>query len=189
MSSPPLDSCAFTQPSFSLRNRVARLVWGVVYTFFFRLSPRVCHGWRAWLLRLFGASIGRGCHIYPRAVIWAPWNLICDDEVGLADNVILYNQDTIRLGYRVVVSQGSHLCTGTHNYQSPAFELQTKPISVADHAWICAECFVCPGVSIGEGAVIGARAVVTHNTPPWMVCAGHPCRPLKARLRHESAAA
>ena len=134
------------------------------------------------MLRLWGAKIGRHCHIYPRAVIWAPWNLICRDEVGVADGVNLYNQAPIKLGSRCVISQGAFLCTGTHDYTSEDFPLVARPIEIGDHAWVAAEAFVHPGVTIGEGAVIGARSVVTRDMPAWMICAGHPCEPIKPRV-------
>lgn len=179
-------SCdAHTGPSFSLRNRLARTGWGLAYVLFFRSSPRPFHAWRSFLLRCFGAKIAKGCHIYPKVQIWAPWNLICHQEVGVADGAILYNQAVITLGERSVVSQGSHLCTGTHNYESPRFPLYAKPITVGAHAWIAAECFVHPGVTISEGAVIGARSVVTKDMPEWSVCTGHPCIPIKARIKHK----
>lgn len=172
---------AYTNPCFSLGNRLARAIWSLVYTLCFRFSPRPLHGWRSFLLRCFGAKLGKGCHIYPRAVIWAPWNLECDDEACIADQVIVYNMDQIKLGYRAVVSQGCHLCGGTHDYESPRFELLARPITIGRMAWICADSFVGPGIAIGEGAVIGARSVVTKDMPPWMVCTGHPCKPLKER--------
>jgi len=119
--------------------------------------------------------------VYSRAVVWAPWNLECGEQCGIADGAIIYNQAPIRLGRRVTVSQGSHLCTGTHNYESEGFELIARPIALGDHAWICADCFVGPGVNIGEGAVVGARSVVMRDVPAWTVCAGHPCRVIKQR--------
>lgn len=172
---------AHTGPSFSFGNRLARALWGMVYVCLFRTSPRPLHGWRNALLRLFGARLGKRCHIYPKAVIWAPWNLECGDEVGVADGVTLYSQARITLGARSVISQGSHLCTGTHDYESARFELVAYPIAIGAHAWVCAECFVSPGITVGEGAVIGARSVVTRDMPAWMVCAGHPCIPVKPR--------
>jgi putative colanic acid biosynthesis acetyltransferase WcaF len=177
----PKDQAVPRNREFSLRNKAARAIWNLAYVLLFRFSPRPFHAWRALLLRCFGAKLGRNCHIYPKAEIWAPWALECGDEVGVADRVILYNQGPIRLGNRVVVSQGSHLCTGTHNYNSNEFELFALPIEVQDRAWICAEVFIHAGVTIHEGAVIGARAVVTRDMPAWMVCAGHPCGPLKPR--------
>ena len=178
----PINADTHTGPSFSLRNRLARLVWNVAYALLFYPSPRPFHGWRRLVLKLFGAKIGKGCHIYPHARIWAPWNLICDNEAGVGDGAILYNQALITLGKRAVVSQGAHLCSGSHDYESPGFELFAKPITVGAHAWLAAECFVHPGVTIGEGAVIGARSVVTRDMPAWTVCAGNPCKPIKPRV-------
>ncbi|AGY58401.1 WcaF family extracellular polysaccharide biosynthesis acetyltransferase [Gloeobacter kilaueensis] len=175
----------YTQPSFSRANRLGRLVWGLVRLVAFRFSPRPLHAWRAFVLRCFGAKLGRGCHIYPGVKIWAPWNLECGDYVGIADGVTLYNQDRIAIGSRATISQGSHLCTGTHDYTRPHFPLRTAPIAVGDCAWICAEVFIHPGVRVGEGTVVGARAVVTADLPAWTVCAGHPCRVLKLRPRWE----
>ncbi|MEQ1850130.1 MAG: WcaF family extracellular polysaccharide biosynthesis acetyltransferase [Chthoniobacteraceae bacterium] len=173
---------AHTGASFSAGNRLARMVWNFVWLFLFRPSPRPLHGWRAFLLRLFGAKLGRGCHIYPGVRVWAPWNLVCDDEAGVGDGVILYNQAIITIGKRAVISQGAHLCSGSHDYESPRFELFAKPITIGDHAWLAAECFIHPGVTVGEGAVVGARSVVTRDVPKWMVCAGNPCQSIKPRV-------
>jgi putative colanic acid biosynthesis acetyltransferase WcaF len=178
-SRPGVDTHA--HPSFPLRNRVARALWNAAWLLLFRPSPRPCHGWRRMLLRCFGATIAPGCHLYPGARIWAPWNLTCEADVAVGDGAILYNQAPIHLGRRVVISQGAHLCTGTHDTTSPGFELIARPITVGARAWLAAECFLLPGVTIGEGAVIGARAVVTRSMPPWTICAGHPCQPLKPR--------
>jgi putative colanic acid biosynthesis acetyltransferase WcaF len=179
MSQPAPDT--FAVPSFSVRNRLARAVWGVAHFLLIRWTPRPCHRWRALVLRIFGAKLGSRCHIYAKAVIWAPWNLEAGDECGVADGAILYNQAPIRLGRRVVISQGSHLCTGTHDYEDAGFPLRCESIVVCDQAWIAAECFIHPGVTIGEGAVIGARSVVIKDMPEWMVCAGNPCVPIKPR--------
>ena len=176
-----LNRDSFAGPSFSFSNRVARSAWKLVYLLLFRPSPRSLHAWRAFLLRIFGARIGRNCHIYPRATIWAPWNLECGDEVGVGDNTILYNQAPITLGRRVVISQGAHLCTGTHDYETEGFPVRSAPIIVGSQAWIAAEAFVLPGVSIGEGCIVGARSVVTKDLPAWHVCVGHPCKALRSR--------
>lgn len=176
---------AYTQPSFSLGHRLRRLVWNVVYALAFRPSPRVMHGWRAWLLRRFGAAVGPGCHVYPGARIWAPWNLHLGSHVGVADGAILYCMDRMEIGDYAVISQGAHLCGGTHDYNSANFQLIVRPIKVGRHAWICAEAFLHPGVSVADGVVVGARAVVTSGlTEPWTVYSGHPCRKVAVRSRN-----
>ncbi|WP_036601021.1 WcaF family extracellular polysaccharide biosynthesis acetyltransferase [Olivibacter sitiensis] len=171
-----------TGASFSLRNRLMRLLWGIIYWLLFRYSPRPLHGWRSFLLRCFGAKVGKGVHVYPAVTIWAPWNLVLDDECGIANGVELYSQAVIDIGKRAVISQGSYICTGTHDYTKKGFPLYTLPIHIGAEAWLAADVFVHPGVTIGEGTVIGARSVVTKDMPAWMVCAGFPCKPLKERV-------
>ena len=172
----------FTGPSFSLKNRVSRVLWSLVYIALFKYSPKPFHKWRSFLLRNFGAKIGAEVHIYPKVSIWAPWNLEIGENVGIANGVNLYSQGKIIIGNRVVISQGSHLCTGTHDYTQNGYPLFTKPIIIKDNVWIAAECFVHPGIIINEGCVIGARSVVNRDMPAWMICTGHPCIPIKERI-------
>jgi len=169
------------EATFTVGNRVRRAFWGAAYVLLFRPSPRPSHRWRSFLLSIFGAKMGKGCHVYSKVRIWAPWNLVVEDEAGVADDVILYSMATITVGRRAVISQGAHLCTGTHDYEDRNFRLYAKPIAVGAEAWICADAFIGPGVTVGEGAVVGARSVATKDLPPWTVCAGNPCRPIKKR--------
>jgi putative colanic acid biosynthesis acetyltransferase WcaF len=169
-------------PSFSLRNRMARGIWGVVSVLLFRFSPRPFHRWRSFLLRLFGAKIGKGVHVYPGVKVWAPWNLVIGDETGIADGTTLYSQGEILIGKRSVISQGTYLSTGTHDYTKTGFPLITFPIRIGNNVWIAAEAFIHPGITIADNCVIGARSVVTKDQPQDMVCAGNPCRPLKRRI-------
>ncbi|QNL51718.1 putative colanic acid biosynthesis acetyltransferase [Olivibacter sp. SDN3] len=172
----------YTGASFSLSNRLRRLLWNITYHLFFRYSPRPFHSYRSTILRCFGAKVGKAVHVYPGVKIWAPWNLILKDECGVANGVELYSQDLITIGYRAIISQGSYLCTGSHDYTKAGHPLFTKPIVVGDRAWVASYCFVHPGVTIGEGSVIGARAVVVKDMPKWTVCAGHPCQVIKKRV-------
>jgi putative colanic acid biosynthesis acetyltransferase WcaF len=169
-------------PSFSLGNRIMRAVWGVVYLVFFRFSPRPFHVWRSFLLRLFGAKIGAGCHIYPGVEIWAPWNIVLGNYVGISDSVRVYSVYKISIGDYAVISQGTFLCGGTHDYNSNNFQLIAKPIEIGAYAWVCAEAFIHPGVVLPEGIVIGARAVVTKSlTESWSVHAGNPSKRIGTR--------
>ncbi len=169
------------QPPFSLKNRLLRCLWQVVATLLFHPSPRPCHAWRAWLLKLFGAKLGKGCHIYPKVQIWAPWNLHCEDAVGIGDGAVIYNQAPISVGHGAVVSQEAFLCTGTHDYQDPSFPLVAKPIFIGPKAWVAARAFIHPGCTVGEGAVVGACSVVTKDVPAWTIVAGSPSRVIGQR--------
>ncbi len=172
----------FTGASFSLKNRIGRACWNLIYLLLFRYSPRPLHSWRAFLLKLFGAKLGKKVHIYPAARIWAPWNIELGDLVGIADGVILYSQGKITVGARTSISQGSHICTGSHDYTKYGHPLITSPITIGSNVWVAAEVFIHPGVDIGEGTVVGARSVVNKSLPAWMICAGNPCKPIKERV-------
>lgn len=174
---------AFTMPCFTIGNRLARALWGLVYVLLFRPSPRPCHGWRAFLLRAFGAKLGPHTFIYPRAVIWAPWNLRCGDYAAIANDAEVYNPSPIELGDYVTVSQGAYLCGASHDYRSWKFPLITKPIRIESHAWIAARAIVHMGVNVAEGCLIGAGSVVTRDMPAWTVCGGNPCRTIKSYSR------
>jgi putative colanic acid biosynthesis acetyltransferase WcaF len=170
-------------PAFSSGNRWLRAAWGVVYTLLFRSSPRPCHRWRAFLLRCFGARLGANVHIYPRASIWAPWNLEFADTVAIADDAIIYNPCQVTLGSHATISQQAYLCGATHAYEDPNFPLLAFPISVCDHAWICARATVQAGVQVGDGAVLALGAVATRDLEPWTVYGGIPATKLKPRSR------
>ncbi|QUN30585.1 putative colanic acid biosynthesis acetyltransferase [Cupriavidus sp. KK10] len=172
-------------PSFSLQNRIMRQLWNCAWLLLFRPSPRPFHAWRAGLLRLFGAHIGKHVHVYPAVRIWAPWNLEIGNHVGVADGVTLYNMDMITIGDYSVISQGAHLCGGSHDYNSQNFQLMAAPITLQSQVWICAEAFVSQGVTLPTGAVIAARSVVTRSPKDaWTVYAGMPAKPIRKRTQH-----
>lgn len=169
------------KPCFSKRNWIARWLFGWVWLLLCRPSPRRAHGWRRFWLRRFGARIGRGTRVYPDVVFWAPWNVECGEFCILGDRVNLHAMGPISLGDRVIISQEAYLSSGTHELESADFELVVKPIRIESRAWIAARAFILPGVTMGEGAVAGAQAVVTRDVPPWSVVAGNPARIVKER--------
>ncbi|WP_404783316.1 putative colanic acid biosynthesis acetyltransferase [Altericista sp. CCNU0014] len=176
----------YTGPTFTLANRLSRLFWQSIQLLLFRFSPIPFHPWRVALLRLFGARIGDSCCIYPDVRIWAPWNLEMGNFSTLGPEANCYNIAPVKLGERVIVSQGVRLYTGSHDYESPTFQLVAQPIQIDDDAWICAEAFLLPNVTIGSGCIIGARSVVTRTQPAWTICAGNPCRSIKPRPQTKS---
>ena len=166
---------------YSNKIQIQRLIWGLSQPFF-RYSPRIFFGWRRFLLRLFGARIGRKVNIYNSAVIYMPWNLEVGDWSSIGEHAFIYNLGRITIGANVTISQRTHLCAGSHDYTRRDLPLLTPPIRIDDQAWICADAFVGPGISVGEGAIVGARAVAVKDVGPWDIVAGNPARLIKKRM-------
>ncbi len=159
---------------------VRRVLWGVGQ-WLFRSSPRLCFGWRSFVLRCFGAKIGKQVHTYSSTRIYLPWNLSIGDWSAIGENALVYNLGPVTIGQKVTISHGAHLCAGTHDYTGADMPLLKPPITIGDQVWICADAFIGPGVTVGVGAIVGARAVAIKDVAPWTVVAGNPARPIKKR--------
>lgn len=166
---------------YSNNELILRVLWGMAMPLF-RYSPRICFGWRSFMLRLFGATIGKHVHIYNAATIYMPWNLEIGDWSSIGEHAFIYNLGKIKIGSKTTISQRAHLCAGTHDYASTDLPLLKPPITIADQAWICADAFIGPGVNMGEGAIAAARAVVVKDVEPWAVVAGNPAKWIKKRI-------
>lgn len=162
-------------------NRVARMLWGAVWIILFRTSPRFLHFWRTMLLKIFGAKLHPTARVYPRARIWAPWNLIMHKGACVSDDVDVYNVATITIGEFSTVSQYSYLCAASHDFEDVTQPLTTAPIVIGRRCWIAADVFIAPGVTIHDGAVVGARSSVFEDVPEWMVASGTPAKANRKR--------
>lgn len=180
---PDLTTDPTLRPGYSVGNRLARLLWGVVYVLLYKYSPRPMHAWRALLLRLFGAKLGSKCHFYAKGRIWAPWNLVCEDRVSLADDAELYNPSPMYFGSHAIVSQGAYVCGATHLYNEPEFTLVSAPMRFGAYSWVCARAIVSPGVNLGNGAILGLGAIATKDLEAFGIYAGAPARKVKERER------
>lgn len=180
------DLSRFNLPTgFRGRSALTVQLWWLVQATLFRWSPQFAYGFRAWLLRLFGAQVGDKTVIRPSVRITYPWKVRIGHHAWIGDNAELYSLGPIEIGAHAVVSQRSYLCAGDHDYTDPAFPIRGHRVVVGPQAWVAADVFVAPGVSIGEGAVIGARSSVFTDMPAGMVCMGYPCRPVKQRVMKE----
>ncbi len=168
-------------PGFRGRSGVVVQVWWIVQATLFRCSPQVMYGFRRWLLRLFGAQIGKGVHVRPSVTVPYPWKLRIGDYSWVGDDAVLYCFAEITIGNNVVVSQRSYLCAGTHDYRSPGFNIQAYPIVIEDEVWLASDVFVAPGVTVGKGAVVGSRSSIFGDLPKMMVCVGSPARAIHPR--------
>lgn len=167
---------------FRGRSAVLVQLWWLIQASLFGCSPQFMYGWRRWLLRLFGAKVGNNVLIRPSVKITYPWKVSIGDFAWIGDDVVLYSLGEIEISDNVVVSQRSYLCAASHDYTRPNFPIYDQKICIRSQAWLAADVFVAPGITIGEGAVVGARSSVFRDLPPMMVCVGSPAKPIKPRV-------
>jgi putative colanic acid biosynthesis acetyltransferase WcaF len=168
--------------ALSRKNQIARLVWTIVWSILARHIPRsLLNSWKLFLLRLFGAKVHQKSVVYSSAIIYMPWNLEMEEYACLGPEVDCYNAGLVKIGRHTTVSQKSYLCTATHNIEKSNNPLVIQPIIIEDQAWIAADVFVGPGVTIGQGAVVGARSAVFKDVEPWTVVGGNPAKFIKKR--------
>jgi putative colanic acid biosynthesis acetyltransferase WcaF len=178
----PIDVSANRQARKYSRGEMTRRVLWMLVQPLFRFSPRPAFGWRRWLLRRLGAQVGRQVHIYPSARIYYPWMLTIGDDSAIGEDALIYNLGRVTIGRRATISHRAHLCAGTHDYRDATLPLLRPPIAVGDDTWICADAFIAPGVTIGNGAVVGARAAVFKDVEPWTVVGGNPAQVITQRI-------
>lgn len=183
MSQPALEvdvAAGRSRVNYTPREQAGRVLWALAQPLF-RWSPRPFFAWRRTLLRVFGASVGRAVHVYPSTRITLPWNLELGDWSSLGEDVLIYNLGQVTVGARATISLRAFLCAGSHDATQVEMPLLRTPIAVQAQAWVCADAFVGPGVSVGEGAIVGARAVAVRDVVPWTVVVGNPARVVGTR--------
>ena len=176
------DLSQFRLPSgFRGRSAVIVQLWWLVQATLFQHSPQFAYGFRRWLLRCFGAQIGRSVLIRPSVKITYPWRVRIGNYSWIGDDVVLYSLGDIVIGDNAVISQRGYLCAGDHDYTKTDFPIRGRPIIISSEAWVAADVFIAPGVTIGKGSLIGARSSVFTNMPAGMLCVGSPCKAVKKR--------
>lgn len=173
---------AYVQPVFSTKNKIKRLIWQITWAILCRYTPAPLHKWRIFILRLFGAKIGKSNFIYPSCKIWAPWLLVTEDVVTIGPGVEIYNPGRVCLGHHSILSQDAYVCGATHDYNSIAFTYIMKPIIIKPYAWICAKAIVLPGVTCHTGSVLAAAAITSKDLDEWGVYAGNPSKKVRERV-------
>lgn len=167
---------------YPFRLYVLRAVWQCVWLLLFRPSPSRASRWRAFLLRCFGANVAATAKVRGTARIIHPWLLTVQEHSSIGDRVRVYNLGELIIGRQTSISQDVHLCGGTHDHRDPTLPLIRSPITIGSGVWICADAFIGPGVTVGDNAVIGARAVVVKDVAPATIVAGNPARKIGDRF-------
>ena len=163
------------------RSSIVIIFWWFVQASFFSCSLHNMYNYRNFILRLFGAKIGKGVKVRASARFHYPWKIEIGDYSWIGDHAQLYSLDRIKIGSNCVISQDAYLCTGSHDLESESFQLIVKPIIIEDYAWVAADTFVAQGVTIKEGGVIAARSSIYKDTEPWWVYMGNPAKSIKKR--------
>ena len=162
---------------WTIRHRLRMILWEWCWTLLCSWTPKPLNRWRLIWLRLFGAEINGTPFVHQRARIAIPWNLILHHRACIGDRTNLYSLGLIEIGEGAIVAQEAFLCTGTHDFTSPALPLVTRPVKIGPHAFVGARAFVLPGVDIGDRAIVGACSVVTRNVALGVTVAGNPAMP------------
>ena len=142
------------------------------------------HALRKAGLRLFGARIAKKSLIYHGFWILAPWKMTIGKSSVVGDHAILDARGGLTIGKNVNLSTNVAIWTGQHNYQSSDFGYEEAPVRIEDYAWLSFRTTILPGVTVGEGAVIAAGAVVTKDVAPYTVVAGIPAKVIGTRNRN-----
>jgi putative colanic acid biosynthesis acetyltransferase WcaF len=167
--------------SFTMRNRIYRTAWALTWALLASWTPPPMRAWRRWLLMRFGARLAPTANVYGSARIWSPVNLVMLDYAAIGPRANIYSMAPIRIEAYAIVSQGAHLCAGSHDIEDPNFQLRARPIIIGERAWVAAEAFVGPGVTVGAGAILGARACAMRDIAEWTVCSGNPAQMIRER--------
>lgn len=166
-------------------DKIKRLIWLIVSLFLFRpFGLPVFNKWRVFLLKSFGAKIGKHSRVDASAYIPSPWNLTMGENSAIGPQAKLHIGKTI-LGNKVTISQRSYLCSATHEINSINTPFIAGVVTVEDYAWVAAEAFIMSNVTIGTGAIVGARAAVFKNVEAWTVVGGNPAKFIKKRETYD----
>ncbi len=156
-------------------------VWYLCKVAFFLSALPWPSRFKAALLRVFGAQVGRHVVLKPRINIHFPWKLSIGDHAWIGEEVCILNFELVRIGAHACISQRAFLCSGNHNYRDQAMSYRNGPIMLGDGVWVGAQAFVGPDCLIGTDAMIAAGSVVTKPLPSGMVAGGNPCKVLRPR--------
>lgn len=142
---------------------------------------------RRMLLRLFGSKVGEGVVLKPGIKIKFPWRLEIGDHSWIGEDAWIDNLALVTIGSNACLSQGAYLCTGSHDWSSPTFDLIVKPITIGEGAWVGARSIIGPGVTVGDGAVLGLGSTTSKDLKPWCIYSGAPAEFVKKRVLKSAA--
>ena len=167
---------------YSVRYKIKSRLWGLVNITLFRWTPFFMRKYRVALTRMFGADIDWSCSLDSTATIIDPWNLKMGRLSSLGEYCCIRCRAKVTIGEQCCIGRDVYILTASHNINSPYFEMITAPITIGNNVWVATRSTISKGITIGNGAVIGAESLVTHDVAPWTVVGGNPAKFLKNRV-------
>ncbi|MFC4261284.1 WcaF family extracellular polysaccharide biosynthesis acetyltransferase [Ferruginibacter yonginensis] len=177
-----VDLSTFNNQWYQPGSPIKRLLWYFINVVFFKSSCFPFYALKTFLLRLFGATVGKGVCIKPCVNIKYPWLLTIGDYVWIGEQVWIDNLAKVTIGNHVCISQNALLLCGNHDYTSTQFDLIVKPIVIEDGAWIGAQSTVCGGAHCATHTVVALGAVLVGDTTPYAIYKGNPAVKVKDRV-------
>ena len=166
----------------SFRNKLYRFLFRCVFAVARIFPGKSGNLLSIFILRIFGAQIGKGCIVYPSATIWSPKNLILGNYCVIGPKANIYSVDKVVLGNGVQISQEANLVTASHNYTSKSHELITGPIIIGNNSWVAQKASVLMNVTVGSNCVIAFGSIVTKSVDSNWVLGGIPAKKIKRRI-------
>jgi putative colanic acid biosynthesis acetyltransferase WcaF len=163
------------------RSKIIQIIWFLLHPMLITNPFLPFSGLRVWVLRSFGAKIGKGVTIKPGVQIKYPWRLIVGDYVWIGENVWIDNLANVHIESHCCLSQGAMLLTGNHNYKNTTFDLIIGEIFLEKGAWVGAKAMVCPKVTVKSHAVLSACSVATKDLEPYTIYTGNPAVAVRKR--------
>lgn len=177
------DLQKFTVPkTFRGKSKITVQLWWIVQGTLFALSPQFFYGWRRFLLRSFGAKIGKGVLLRSTVKVTYPWNIEIGDYSWIGEDNVLYSLGKIKIGSNVALAHKVYINTGGHEYDKISFDIFCEPVVIEDECWLTNDVYVAPGVTIGKGSIIAARSSVLKSMPRGKICVGTPAIAIKDRI-------
>lgn len=161
--------------------KVVCLLWFYVNAIFMQSKLNPFSGFKVFLLRIFGAKIGKGVVIKPGVNVKYPWKLILGDYVWIGEDVWIDNLDDVIIGSNVCLSQGVMLLCGNHNFKKSTFDLKIGKIEIRDGVWIAAKSTVTQNVVCENHCVLSVNSVASTNLESHAIYRGNPAKKVSYR--------
>jgi len=177
-----VDLSKFDNSWYEVGSIIRRVLWYISNFIFFKTLIPYPYKLKVFILRFFGAKVGKNVVIKPDVNIKFPWFLEIGDNVWIGENAWIDNLTWVKIGNNVCISQGAYICTGNHNYKKESFDLIVKPVIIEDGVWIGAKSVVCPGIRMKNHSILTVCSILNTDAEEYTIYRGNPAQPIRKRI-------